>query len=79
MARMYDDDEREAASIIAWTDRRLNHVWSSGAVAMYLRQFERMWRESFGTLDNVPLLFKQRAMERYNELKAKEATGNDCK
>jgi hypothetical protein len=38
-----------------------------------------MWTESFGTLDNVPQLFKQRAMERYNELKAKEAAEDESK
>ncbi|TCM89664.1 hypothetical protein EV294_112129 [Paenibacillus sp. BK033] len=72
MVRKYEDDEREAASIIAWTERRLEHAWSSGAVTMYHRQFKTMWLASFGTLDNVPQSFKDRFMALYNELKAKE-------
>lgn len=72
MTRQYDDDAEEAASIIAWTERRLAVSTSAGMVAIYGREFKRMWRESFGTLDNVPQTFKDRVTAQFQSFK-KEA------
>lgn len=70
--RIYEDDAVESASIIAWTERRLEHAQSAGSVAWCQRQFKRMWLASFGTLDNVPETFRARVTALYNEMKAKE-------
>lgn len=66
MARLYD--EAEAASIIAWLDRRIDGAVLSGAIRIHVGIFKRMWYESFGTLDNVPLA-------RYMKRTAREALG----
>jgi hypothetical protein len=69
--RLYDDDEIEAASIIAWTERRLEHS-DSGMVRFYANEFKKMWLESFGSLENVPQEFKDKVETLYDELKEKE-------
>lgn len=68
--RKFADDEREAASIIAWTERRLEVCTNHFMVAYYAKQFQKMWTDSFGTLANVPQDFKDRVSKLHADLKA---------
>lgn len=61
--RMYDDDEREIASLTAWIDRRL-----LVAEIFTIRYFADMWRKSFGTVDNMPDELRARIDVRLSEL-----------
>lgn len=70
--RVYENDEEEAASIIAWTERRLEMCVSSSTVRAYIKLFKQMWKESFGSLDSVPQEFKDKVEKLHNELKVKE-------
>ncbi|MHA7962813.1 hypothetical protein ACX93W_01625 [Paenibacillus sp. CAU 1782] len=68
ISRMYEDDAREIASLTAWIERRL-----SVAGPFTLRYFVGMWRESFGTTDNMPAELRKKIDDRVSELKAEEA------
>jgi hypothetical protein len=69
--RKFEDDEQEAASIIAWVERRLAFSNSIDMVNMYMKTFKREWIESFGTMDNVPSDFKERIELKRREIKGK--------
>lgn len=62
--RLYKDDAQEAESIIGWLERRLENC-SVEQFNPYIRKFEEMWKESFGTLDNVPEQFKSKVKQMY--------------
>jgi hypothetical protein len=67
---MHDEDEKEAASIIAWTERRIDYQTDLGMVHVYMNLFKKMWLESFGTLENVPVEFKSKIEKLILKLKS---------
>lgn len=70
-ARMYEDDEQERASLMAWMDRRLE--WATpGTIPIYTVVFKTMWAESFGTLDTIPADYKEKVQQRYNALRLQQ-------
>lgn len=70
--RMYEDDETEANSIIAWTERRLLIANNSYSIKLYVNLFKTMWIDSFGSLDSIPATFKVEVENRYNDFLEKE-------
>lgn len=59
--RIYEDDEQERDSIIAWIDRRLNLCsHDAGMIMSYTKQLKKMWFESFGGTETIPTWFKEK-------------------
>jgi hypothetical protein len=69
--RKYTDDVKEAQSIMAWMDRRLE-VACEFTFPLYVGYFKKMWLGSFGSLDSVPQKYKEKLNRKYEELKRKE-------
>lgn len=70
-SRMYENDDEEMASIMAWLDRRLE--WSNKqTLPLYVAVFKSIWHTSFDTLDNIPPEYKDKITARYRELRERE-------
>lgn len=73
MKRLYDDPEMEAASLMAWMDRRLEMATSKSSIRLYYTKFNQMWHDSFGTLDTVPIEYRDKVIAKYMELRKGES------
>lgn len=59
--RMYENDQEERDSIIAWIERRLNLCsHDSGMIITYTNQLKKIWFESFGETESIPIWYKEK-------------------
>lgn len=66
--RMHEDPEEEAASLMAWMDRRLEMA-TVNSLPLYVLVFKAMWESAFGTLDTIPQEYKDKLTDLYQQLK----------
>lgn len=72
MKRLYEDPEEEAASLLAWIDRRYEMATSIGVLKLYYRKFLDMWLTSFGTLTSVPQEYQDKFVTKYREFQKED-------
>jgi hypothetical protein len=56
-------------SLIGWLEYRVENA-SYSTIPIRIGQFESMWLEEFGTLDDIPQDLKDTVSKRYEDLKA---------
>lgn len=69
--RLYEDDDEEAASLMAWMDRRLERA-DVKTLPLYVLAFKSMWLSSFDTLDNIPQEYNDKVIALYKRLKEEQ-------
>ena len=63
----------EAESMMEWLRYRANMCRSSGVLRLYQMTFVEMWKEHFGTTDNIPRDFKDEIESIYRQYKQRES------
>ena len=66
--KKFIDESAEMNSLMKWLERRVE--WGTITAPLHIATFKEMWKEIFGSLDNIPPDFKQRITERIRELKS---------
>lgn len=72
---MYDDPNMESDSIMGWLSRRSENATSSLELVGYIKKFDKMWVDSFGNIENIPIEFKEKIKGKLKELQTKEGGG----